>query len=134
LFLEPRVVRDALARLQRKRESLRHLRRPLAQHVLLRQAVERIVDFYGIELLRVVAEHCVVFQFLRVERAFPLFEGVAAGPCQDLHETMRFDSAFSFLLGFSRARLAFNASIRSSILVSEPGVTSAVMSCPSILR
>src|SRR6266704_3084097 len=100
-------MRNALARLQRKGESLGHLRRPLTQHVLLRQSIERVVDLYSRELRRVVAQESVVLEISRVEVSLPLLERVAAGPCQDLHETMRFDSAFSFLPVFSPPSLPF---------------------------
>src|SRR5450759_1909294 len=133
-------MRDSLARLEREGERLRHLRRPFAQHVLLWQSIEGVVDLHRIEFAGVVAEHCVVFQILRIERALPLLERVAARPSENLHDALRFDSPFfgfsdfSDFSDFSRARLAFSASIRSSILVSVLGVISAVMSCPSTLR
>ena len=133
LFLEPRVVRDALARLEREGKCLRHLRRPFAQHVLPRQSIEGVVDLHRRKLAGVVAKKSVVLQISRIELSLPLLERVAARPRQNLHDTLRLDSLPSFL-GLSFERLAFSASIRSSILVSPPGTTSAVMSCPSILR
>src|SRR4029078_12404668 len=129
-----RVMGDALARLEREGEGVGHLRCPLQQHVLLRQSVELVVDLYRRNPAGVETEEAVILQISGVEVALPLLERVAAGSRQDLHETMRFDSAFSFLLGFSLARLPFSASIKSSILVSVPGATSDVMSWPSILR
>jgi hypothetical protein len=50
LGLQPRVMRDALARLDREGERLGHLRRPLFQHVRLREAVEGVVDLDGRKL------------------------------------------------------------------------------------
>src|SRR5688572_8429526 len=99
-------MRDALARLERKRERLWHLRCPFAQHVLLRQSIEGVVDLDRWKLAGVECQHSVVFQLLRIKRAFPLLESVPTRPCEELHDTIRFDSPFSFF-GFSLARLAF---------------------------
>src|SRR5205823_11646128 len=80
---------DALARLQRERECLRNLRRPLAQHILPRQTVERVVDLDRRKFAGVVAKHPVVFQILRIEIPLPLLKGVAARSGEDLHDTLR---------------------------------------------
>src|SRR3982074_3634892 len=120
-------MRDALARLQCESKRVRNLRRPLPQHILPRQPVERVVDLDRREFAGVVAQESVVLEISRVELSLPLLERVAARPAQNLHDALRLGSPFSFF-GFSLDRLAFSACIRSSILVSVPGVTSAVMS------
>src|SRR5258706_15028119 len=126
-------MRDTLARLEGESEILGHLSCQFREDVFPRQAVEGVVYLYRRKLAGVVAEKSVVLEISRVEVSLPLLERVAAGPGENLHDALRFASPFSFL-GFSPARLALSACIRSSILVSAPGVTSAVMSCPSTLR
>src|SRR5688572_5135517 len=126
LRLEPRIVRDALARLDRERELLGHLRGPLPQHVLFRHPVERVVDLDGGKPRGVVAEPAIAFQVVRVERPLPLLERIAARAREQLHDTMRPALAAS---GFSVfARLALSASMRSRIFPLESGWTSDVMS------
>src|SRR5688500_5234122 len=132
-FLEPRVVRNALARLDRERERLGHLCCPIAQHVLLRQPVERVVDLDRRKFAGVKAQHPVVLQLLRVERSLPLLERVAARSSEQLHDAMRFFEPSAFF-GFSRARLAFSASISATLVLSPPGASSPVLSWSSILR
>src|SRR6185503_10568963 len=128
---EPRVVGDAHARLDGERELLGHLRRPFTQHVLLRQAVERVVDLDRGIAARVVAEPRVIGQVGRIENALPLLERKAAGPGEEPHDTRRSASCWSP----PRARLAFSASMRSMIFPPPAsGVTSFVMSWPSTLR
>src|SRR5512133_4062691 len=97
--------------------------------MLFRQPIERVVDLDRRKLARVVAEHRVVFEITRVERSLPFFERVATRARVKLHDTLATAS-----LGLLAARLAFNASMRSRILPPPSGVTSAVMSWPSILR
>src|SRR5687767_14041169 len=127
-------MRDFLARLERERELLRHLRRPLRQDVLLRQPVKGVVDLERRKLRSVKAEQLVGLKLCGIEGSLPLLERVAARPRQNLHEAFCFlRSDFSGVDFF--ARLAFSASIRSRIL-SPPllGATSDVMSWPSTLR
>src|SRR5450830_183684 len=103
-------MRDSLARLEREGELLRHLRRPFAQHVLLRQSIKGVVDLHRRKLAGVVAEESVFLEISGVEVSLPLLERVAAGPSENLHDTMRLDSpffGFSDFSDFSRARLAF---------------------------
>src|SRR5258708_4517439 len=86
LLLEPRAMRDALARLQGESERLRDLRRPVAQHVLPRQPVERVIDLDRREFAGVIAQESVVLQISRIELSLPLLERVAARPGQNLHD------------------------------------------------
>ena len=65
--LEPRVVRDALARLDGEDEGRRHLSRPLEQHMLPGQPVEGVVDLHRRELARIQSEHRVVLAVARIE-------------------------------------------------------------------
>src|SRR4029079_4178758 len=94
--LEASEVGDSLARLDRKRERLRNLSRPFCEHVFLRKRIERVVDLDRRKLARVKAEHSVVFQVLRIERAFPLFEREPARSRVQLHEGFRPPSSTGF--------------------------------------
>ncbi len=124
------MVRDALARLDREREGLRHLRRPLLEHALLRQPVERVVDLDGGKPARVVAKPAVLLEVGGIERALPLLERVPARAGEQLHDTLTAAPPSPPVL----ARLALSASMRSMIFPLESGCTSAVMSWPSIFR
>src|SRR5690606_21645638 len=130
LRLEPGVMRDALARLDRERKGIRHLRRPLEQHVLRGQAVEGGVDLDRGKLAGVEAEHGVVLEIVGVERPLPLLERVPARAGKQPHDALR--PFFCGLAGSSAAgavaRLALSASIRSMILPPASGAASAVMS------
>ena len=120
--LEPRVMRDAHARLDRERELLRHLRRPLLQYRLLRQPVKGVVDLDRRKLARVVAQPRVVSDRVGIEDALPLLERVAARAREQPHDTMRCGVLSSSAL---RARgSAFSASMRSTILPPVSGATS----------
>src|SRR6185437_2205527 len=135
LRLEPRMVRDPLARLDRERERVRHLRRPFPQHVLLRQPIERVVDLDARKLPRVEAEHPIVLQILRVERALPFLERVPARPRDHPHDTfLPFFDGFSDASAGAAARLALSASMRSMILPPVSGAASAVISWPATFR
>ena len=83
-------MRYALARLDRERERLRHLRRPVQQHVLPGQPVERVVDFDGRKSRGVVSEHPCVLDVRGVKRALPLLERVAARSGEKAHDTVMF--------------------------------------------
>src|SRR5258706_14347300 len=97
-------MRDTLARLEGESEILGHLRCPFTEDVFPRQAVESVVDLHHRELARVVAEESVVLEISRVEVSHPLLERIAAGPGEELHDSLRFGSPLSFL-GFLAARL-----------------------------
>src|SRR5688500_16765768 len=123
-------MRDALTRLDREGERLRHLRRPVDQHVRLREAVERVVDLDGGKLPRVVAEHPVVLQVGGIEVALPLLDRVSARPREQLHETLPLASpSFS-----PPAGLALRAPLRSRTWLPPSAAPSVVMSWPSTLR
>src|SRR5437764_14967088 len=113
------MMRDALTGLDREAERLRHLRRPVEQHVLLREPIERVVDLHRRKLPGVVAEHRVVLQVGGIEAALPLLERVAARAREDLHEPFTFASA-SFC---TPASLALRASIRSPNLLPPAAAT-----------
>src|SRR6476661_4388253 len=87
-----------------------HLRGPTLNHALLRQPIKRVVDLDDGKLARVVAEHPVVFEVVRVERPFPFLEREAAGAGLQNHETLTAASGFWLAM-----RLAFSASMRSMI-------------------
>src|SRR5262249_10575844 len=127
LGLDAREVRDALARLDREGERVRHLRRPSLEDAFLRKAIKRVVDLDRREATRVKAEHPVVFEVGGIERAFPLLEREAARARVNLHDALVAGS-------LDAARLALSASIRSMIFVPDAGATSAVMSWPSTFR
>ena len=125
------MMRDAHARLDGERELLRHLCGPIVQHLLLGQAIERVVDLDRRKIARVITEPRVVTEVRRIKCSLPLLERVAARAREQPHDTLRCGAASSSV----RARLAFNASMRSTILPPESGATSDdVMSCPSTLR
>src|SRR5262249_8293804 len=56
----------------REDEALRHSPSPAVKRRGLREAVEGVVDFYGIESFRVILEPLVQWEFPRVEIAAPV--------------------------------------------------------------
>src|SRR5437773_5015763 len=100
-------MRDPLARLDRERERVRDLRRPILEHVLLRQPVERVVDLDGRKPARIEAEHRVVLEIGGIERPLPLLERVPARPGPELHDALAaLPGLASALSGLAAERLA----------------------------
>src|SRR5207248_2518726 len=83
---QPRVMGDALPRLEREPESFRNLRGPPADQLLRRVAAEGVIDLDRGKLRRVVRKHLRPGQILRVEAAAPRLVVVAARTAENAHQ------------------------------------------------
>src|SRR5690606_32651406 len=70
--LEPRIVRDALRRLQRQLVARWRLLIPTLKRLLVGHPIVRVIDLDRREALRVIAQHVRRRDLLRVETPFPL--------------------------------------------------------------
>src|SRR5712671_1825097 len=78
-------MRDDLSGLEHEPKGIRHLIGPRLDHGFGWKLVERVVDFDGRKAFGVVAQHCLLRQFLWVEIPFPLLETVATGADEESH-------------------------------------------------
>src|SRR5215470_13553835 len=78
---QPPVVRDSLRRLERELEVRGRRLVPPFENLLVRGAVERVVDLDRRKSLGIVREHLRRGQLLRIEAPFPL--GVVVAGCSD---------------------------------------------------
>ena len=74
-----RDVRDALGGLEGQPEPLRRLAVPAGEDLLVRRAIERVVDLDRLEALGVVRQHLRRRELLRIEAALPFGVVVARG-------------------------------------------------------
>src|SRR5438132_1950879 len=75
----------ALRSLEHEREAIGNLLRPFREHLLVRHTVERVVDFDGVEALRIELQHLRRRQIVGIETPLPFFVAVAAGADADAH-------------------------------------------------
>src|SRR5688572_27016270 len=86
-------MRDPLRSFNRKLETDGYLLFPVFEHALLRQTIERIIDFNGRQTCRVVREHLLGRNFLRIKVALPFLVTVAACAYVESHSTSKKISA-----------------------------------------
>jgi hypothetical protein len=84
-FLEALNVSDAPGGFGNEPKAVGYLFDPRFDDVGLRDAVERIVDFDGVKLARIVAQHVLRSSLIWIEDAFPFFVIVAAGADEACH-------------------------------------------------
>ena len=80
---QPCVVCDPLRRLQRQLVAIGRGLIPTVENLLVRRAIERVVDLDSRKALGVVRQHLRRRQRLRIEAALPLGVVVAGGPDPD---------------------------------------------------
>src|SRR6185436_1670097 len=78
-------MRDLFGRLQRELEVLRRLSTPTLEDLLVRRAIERVVDLDRREALGVVGQHLRGGERLRVEAPLPFRVVVSGGSDPDGH-------------------------------------------------
>src|SRR5258708_3172007 len=86
---------------------LRHLRRPITEHLGRRHFIERIIGLYSREARRVIGQHLGGRQVLWIEAALPLFVRIAAGPDIDAH--------VASLTTFERKAIHTSASVNARV-------------------
>src|SRR5678815_2900308 len=86
---QPAVVRDPPGGFQRQLEPLRGGLIPPVENLLVRRAIERVVDLDGWEPFSVIGQHLRRRQLLRIEAALPFGIVVAGGADPEAHSRCR---------------------------------------------